>query len=166
MVSRSELSEIEIIQNPALGSYLLWHYGREFQKDHEVSSPALLSFLVLPLLLHKPTVKLVTSTFKRSGLSLFAAKFGENREDLLAVQGRAAALRPLTLQSLAIGTSARLLTVNYEAGTMRANQLDDGLKAPTLPERLRALAPAAEKLGHWFATSGPHQVALTLRVEF
>lgn len=166
MASRSGLSEIEIIQNPALGSYLLWHYGQEFQKDHEIPSPVLLSFLVLPLLLHKPTVKLVASTFKRSGLSLFAAKYGENREDLLALQGRAAALRPLTLQSLAIGASTKLLTVNYEAGTMRANQLGDGVKAPTLPERLKALAPAAEKLGHWFATSGPHQVAMTLRVEF
>ena len=166
MASRSGLSEIEIIQNPALGSYLLWRYGREFQKGQEVPSPVLLSFLVLPLLMHKPTVRLVTSTFKRSGLSLFAAKFGENREDLLAVQGRAAALRPLTLQSLAIGTAARLLTVNYEAGTMRANQLDEGLKSPTLPERLKAMVPAAEKLGHWFATSGSHQVAMTLRVEF
>ena len=166
MASRSGLSEIEIIQNPALGSYLLWHYGREFQKDHEVSSSVLLSFLVLPLLMHRPTVKLVSSTFKRSGLSLFAAKFGENREDLLAVQGRAAALRPLTLQSLAIGTSARLLTVNYEAGTMRANHLDEGVKAPNLPERLKTLVPAAEKVGRWFAASGPYQVAMTLRVDF
>lgn len=162
----SELTEIEIIQNPALGSYLLWVYGRAFQNDHETPSPVLLAFLVLPLLLHKPTVKLITSTYKRSGLSLFAGKFAENREDLLAVQARAAALRPLTLQSISIGASARLLTVNYETGALRANQLDDGLKAPSLPERLKALPPAAEKLGHWFATSGPHQVATTLRVEF
>lgn len=162
----SGLSEIEIIQNPALGSYLLWLYGREFQKDHDVPSPVLLSFLVLPLLLHRPTVTLITSTYKRSGLSLFASKFTETREDLLAVQGRAAALKPLTLQSLAIGASARLLTVNYEKAAMRANQLQDGVKAPGLPERLKHLPAVAEKLGHWFATSGPHQVATTLRVEF
>jgi hypothetical protein len=162
----SDLTEIEIIQNPALGSYLLWVYGRAFQNDHETPSPVLLAFLVLPLLLHKPTVKLITSTYKRSGLSLFAGKFAENREDLLAVQARAAALRPLTLQSISIGASARLLTVNYETGALRANQLDDGLKAPSLPERLKALPAAAEKLGHWFATSGLHQVATTLRVEF
>lgn len=162
----SGLSEIEIIQNPGLGGYLLWLYGREFQKGHEIPSPLLLSFLVLPLLLHKPTVKLITSTYKSSGPSLFAGKSAENREDLLAVQARAAALRPLTLQSLAIGASARLLTVNYAAATLRANQLDDGTRAPSLPERLKSLPPAAEKLGHWFATSGPHQVATTLRVEF
>lgn len=162
----SGLSEIEIIQNPALGSYLLWLYGREFQKDREWPSPVLLTFLVLPLLLHKPTVKLISSTYKRSGLSLFAGKFSETREDLLAVQGRVAELKPLTLQSLAVGASTRLLTVDYEAATVRANQLDDDAKAPRLPERLKALPAAAEKLGCWFATSGPHQVATTLRVEF
>lgn len=162
----SELTEMQIIQNPALGSYLLWVYGKAFQKEHETPSPVLLAFLVLPLLLHKPTVKLITSTYKRSGLSLFAGKFAENREDLLAVQARAAVLRPLTLQSISIGASARLFAVDYEAGALRANQLADGFKAPSLPERLKALPPAAEKLGHWFATSGPHQVAMTLRVEF
>lgn len=162
----SGLSEIEIIQNPALGSYLLWCYGTGYQEGRDLPSSALLGFLVLPLILHKTTSKLVSSTRKGSGLSLFAAKFSEAREDLLAVQARAAALRPLTLQSLAVGTSARLLTIDYAAATIRANRLDEGASAPNLPERLRPLAAAAEKVGHWFAAAGAHQVAATLRVDF
>lgn len=162
----SGLSEIEIIQNPALGSFLMWRYGTGFQEGRDLPSPVLLGFLVLPLLLHKATFRLVSSTQNRSGLSLFAAKFSEAREDLLAVQARAAVLRPLTLQSLAVGTSTRLLSIDYPAATMRANRLDEDAPAPKVPERLRPLAAAAEKLGHWFAVAGAHQVAATLRVEF
>jgi len=160
------LTEIEIIQNPALGAYLLWLYGLSFQREREIPSSVLLSFLVLPLLLHKPTVRLISSTYLRSGLALFAAKYAEAREDLLAVQARTAALRSLTLQSLGVGATTRLLTIDYAAGTVRANQLDSDLSAPRLPERLKSLPSAAEKLGHWFAISGPYQVATTLRVEF
>lgn len=162
----STLSEIEIIQNPALGSYLLWRYGTGFQEGRDIPSPALLGFLVLPLLLHKATLRLISSTQKRSGLSLFAGKFSEAREDLLAVQSRTAALRPLTLQSLAVGASTRLLTIDYASATVRANRLDEGAEAPRVPERLKVMAVAADKVGYWFASVSAHQVAATLRVEF
>jgi hypothetical protein len=50
-----------------------------------------LAFLVLPLVLHRPTLEMINSTRKASGLALFAAKLGEERENLLAVHERALA---------------------------------------------------------------------------
>ena len=63
------LSEIERVQNPALGAMLIWEYGLSFQDSvSSESSHYLLTFLVLPLCLHRPTVNLLKRTYERSGL--------------------------------------------------------------------------------------------------
>ncbi len=80
----SSLSEIEIVQNTALAATMIWRCGLGYQ-DESGSSPMPfhLSFLVLPVCMHKDTLDHVLSTQKRSGLSMFAAKVAQNREDLL-----------------------------------------------------------------------------------
>jgi hypothetical protein len=160
------LTELEIVQNPALGAFALWRFGVGFQADDGGPATLPLAFLVLPLLLHEPTLKHITSTQRASGLALFAAKLGQERENLLAVHDRALALRRLSLQSLAMGVSNRLLTLDYDAATLRANTADDSLRKPQLPERIRGFSNAAEKVGHWFSRLGLHQVASSLAVEF
>jgi hypothetical protein len=161
------LNEFEIVQNPALGAYAIWRFGLGFQ--NEVGHPATLAlaFLVLPLLLHRPTLEMITSTRKASGLALFAAKLGEERENLLAVHERALALRELTLKSIAVGIETRLLTLDYSAASIRSNTSDPASpKPPALPERIKSFTGAADKIGYWFSRIGLHQVATTLAVEF
>jgi hypothetical protein len=106
------LSEPEIVQNAALGAYALWRFGIGFQTDDGRPAPLLLSFLVLPLVLHQPTLKMITSTQKTSGLTLLAAKLGQERENLLAVHERALALRRLSLQSIAMGVNTHRASTN------------------------------------------------------
>jgi Family of unknown function (DUF6521) len=109
---------------------------------------------------------MINSTRKASGLALFAAKLGEERENLLAVHERALTLRRLTLQSIAMGVGGRLLTLDYVAATVRANTPEPTVRKPVLPERIRGFSGAAEKVGYWFSKLGLHQVASTLAVEF
>lgn len=160
------LTEPELIQNPALCSYTLWHFGLGFQSDHQY--PALLpfAFLVLPLVLHRPTLDLIVSTRKTSGLALFAAKLSEERENLLAVHERARLLRTLTFQSIAFGINSRLLSLNYQQATLRSNELESGRKAPPTPERVKNFPSAAERLGYWFSKAGLPQTAITLGIQF
>ena len=160
------LTEQEIIQNPALGAYALWRFGVGYQSEDHRPAPLPLSFLVLPLILHQPTLKMISSTQRSSGLALFAAKLGQQRENLLAVHERALALRRLSLQSIAMGVNNRLLSLDYNAVTLRANTADDLLRKPALPERIRGFSGAAEKIGYWFSKLGLHQVASILAVEF
>ena len=136
------LTEFEIVQNPALGAYALWRFGVRFQSGDVRPAALPLVFLVLPLLLHQPTLKLIGSTLKASGLTLFAAKLAQERENL-AVHERALVLRRLSLQSLAMGIDNRLLTLDYSAATMRANT------AETPPGRIRPflIAFAASRAG-------------------
>lgn len=162
----ASLSEPEIIQNPALGAYTLWRFGLGFQSEGGHPAPLPLVFLVLPLVLHRSTLELVASTRKTSGLALFAAKMGEERENLLAVHERALALRHLSLQSIAMGIGGGLLMLDYAAATMRANTVASDLPNPSLPERVRALTGAADKIGYWFSKVGLAQIASTLMIEF
>jgi Family of unknown function (DUF6521) len=162
----SQLSELEIVQNPALGAYALWQFGLGFQADDSRPATLPLFFLVLPLLFHRQTLQMIGSTRKSSGLALLAAKLGEERENLLAVHGRARLLRALTLESIGLGIHSKLLSVDYAEATVRANSPSKLLRRLTLPERLKPLPLCADKIGYWFSKSGLNQVASTLKVDF
>lgn len=164
-IPRPPLTDLAIVQNPGLGAFAIWRFGQGFQADDERPANFALTFLVLPMVLHRATLETITSTQRQSGLALFAAKLGKEREQLLAVHDRALLLRPLSLQSIAVGVSGRLLSVNYESGTVRANTPELKSKKPLLPERVKHIGPAAEKLGHWFSKLSVGQTMSLLCVE-
>jgi hypothetical protein len=162
----ARLSEAAIVQNEALGAYAIWQFGLGFQERDGQAVTLPLAFLLLPLVLHAPTLAMVLGTQKASGLHLFAGKLGEQREDLLAVHGRALALRQLTLGSLMVAEQSRLVRIEPSNATVRAFSPHHELQTQSLPERIRRIAPACEKIGYWFAGLSDQQVAHTLRVGF
>lgn len=156
------LTEIEKVQNPALGAWLLWEYGRRYQTTTS-SAPShfLLFFLVLPICLHRPTLDAVNSTQEKSGLGKFCEKLGSKREELLAIHERALKLRALTLNSMSFGVRAGLFDINYNTGVMRALEH----KAPKPPERVKPHAKGAVKLGAWFEAIDAVNVFTALKVD-
>lgn len=156
-----KLSSVDAVQNPALGAVLLWSFGRGFQQEVMGRLPVLhLAFLVLPIVLHRPTLELVSGTFPSSGLGKFIEKFERHREDLMAVHTRTLAMRRLTLEGLSTGVASGLLSIDYATGVLRAN--DVKLRQPS--ERIKPYAAAAGKLGHWVARVPPANVFSLLRV--
>ena len=153
--------EAELVQNPALGAFLLWRMGACFQQEGSISPRMEHAFLVLPLLLHRPTLNVITKTQTPSGLAHFVSKMHEREEELLAIHSRALQLRELTLQSLTIGMASGILAIDYSEGLVCA--LDVG-KSPELPERLKPMQKAAAKLGIWFARLSLSQTLTMLRV--
>ncbi|MFT4095700.1 MAG: DUF6521 family protein [Rhodoblastus sp.] len=167
ITSALNLSELDIVQNPALGAFLIWHFALGYQEDGAEAVPLPLAFLVLPVLLHRPTLDSVVSTRKASGLALFAAKFDKQREALMALHGRALQLRPLSFQSIGVAATSRLIRLDYEIATVHACPLDlIGVRKPSLPERLKGFESASEKIGYWFSKISIAQIAATLRVDF
>lgn len=158
----AKLSPVEIVQNPAFGAQILWSFGRGYQ-DERVGALAQLPtlFLVLPMILHAPTLEDIKSTYLTSGLTKLVGKVAVERERLYAIHDRALALRELTLQSVTVGISAKLLRLDYGDATVRANEA----KPPATPERLKLHVAGAEKLGRWFARLPPGQVFSLLQVE-
>lgn len=159
-------SEAALVQNEALGAYALWKFGLGFQDREGRAATLPLAFLVLPLVLHAPTLGAVSSTYKASGLHLFASKLSEQREDLIAIHGRALSLRQLSLESLIRAEQSGLIRIDPAAATMWAVGPYDDMTAPSLPERIRRFGPACEKVGYWFAGLSDQQVVHTLKVEF
>lgn len=160
------LSEAALVQNEALGAYALWKFGLGFRERDDRAATLPLAFLILPLVLHTPTFAMVLSTHKTSGLHLFAGKLGERREELLAIHGRALALRQLGLESLMRAEQSGLIRIDPTTATMRAIGPYDDMAIPVLSERIRRIGPACEKIGYWFAALSDQQVAHTLKVEF
>jgi len=156
-------SELEITQNPALGAYALWKFGLGHQERNSDPAPLSLAFLVLPMVLHAKTLISLSSTWESSGLGKFVQKMSENREELLAIHGRALAMRSLSLNSIVIGNSRKLLTPSYEIATIRATSPHLFSKAK-VPERLKKIGPASRKLGVWFSQLDTVQLVRILNV--
>lgn len=166
-LSSLELTELDIVQNPTIGAYLIWQLTLGYQEDGAEIVPMPLAFLALPMLLHRLTFDEIVSTRKTSGLPLFAAKFDKEREILMGIHGRALQLRPLSLQSIGVAATSKLVRIDYEAAALHGCSLDLlSARKPTLPERLKGFASAADKLGYWFSKLELPQIASTLRVDF
>lgn len=67
------LSELEVVQNPALGAYSIWQFGLGFQSESGDPAKLPVLFLVLPLLLHQPTLAVISST-KEIGADLVCSQ--------------------------------------------------------------------------------------------
>lgn len=160
-MANADISPVEAVQNSALGSVILWSFGCGYQEEVLGRLPLLhLSFLVLPIVLHRPTLDLVTTTFPSSGLGKFIEKFERHREDLMAVHTRALSMRRLTLESLSTGIASGLLSLNYDKAILRSNVVK--VRRPS--ERIRPYTTAAEKLGQWMARVPPANIFTLLRV--
>lgn len=164
--TKLRLTEAALVQNEALGAYSIWRFGLGFQERDGQAVSLPLVFLLLPLILHAPTLAMVLSTQKASGLHLFAGKLGEQREDLLAIHDRALAFRQLTLDSLMVAEQSQLVRIEPSTATVWAFSPHHELRDPALPERIRRIAPASEKIGHWFSGLSDQQVVHTLKVRF
>jgi len=156
-----ELSPIELVQNPAFGSIVLWHFTKGFQDESVSRLPNLeLLFLVFPLVLHARTLEQIGSTFPSSGLGKLVIKLSENREDLLAIHERARSMRLLTLQSVGTALSTEIMSLSYATANMRANEV----KIPRQAERNKPHLTGAEKLGRWIARVPASQAFSLLQV--
>ena len=161
-LSEHETSPVALVQNPAFGSLLLWSFGSAFQSEKVGDLPQLTAFfLVFPLVLHGPTLRIIRTTNQSSGLSKLVSKLGEERERVIAIHHRALALRDLTLASVATAIATQLMRVDYATALVRSNEV----KPPTPPERVKHHVASAEKLGRWFARLPLAQVFTLLQVE-
>lgn len=159
------LSEVQAMQNPALGAVLLWRfacgYNPERTAGHGVPLP--LAFAVLPVVLHARTHDEVGATRIASGVRKFEEKFKEQGDMLLAVHKRARAMRLLSLRSLRLALSCGLLTLMHEQGTLwpRTYTPPKGVSGP-----VEGLMKGAEKMGAWCAPLSLFELSGILRLEF
>ena len=162
--------ESRIVQNPALGAFLIWRFtvGYEQGSENEDGTPLPLIFIVLPILLHPEICEFVINTQRASGLRAFAGKFVSSKVSksdlLLAINKRAINFRSLTMHSLNLAVNARLTTIAPDNGIVIP--LSNTPPKSGIPESITSLFKAAEKLGVWCSQVSLHEISIILKVGF
>jgi hypothetical protein len=162
--------EIRAVQNPAIGATLIAAATRGFTEASGVHAgmPLPLAFLVLPIVLHAATYRLVAGTMKKSGLRYFADKFGQAKNaqsDLvLAIQRRAVLLRSTTFESLDLMLQSGLSVLDSKEAVLSTTNSLTGVLGQIHAEV--ELHRDAEKLGYWFGLLSPFELSIILKVAF
>lgn len=162
-------TEAREVQNPALGAVLLWRAASAHRRDAASPAPCPVPalYLVLPIVLHGPTLRQVLSTKPASGLRKFASKFSDSKaaqtDMLLDLHPRARAMRGLTTDALRVAVTAGLIEVVPADAVARAVER----RPPTgLARPIADLVRGAERVGQWFAPLTLGEIAFTLNVRF
>jgi hypothetical protein len=160
--------EFRLVQNPAIGAFLLWAFSKAYQQAHKHgdSAPLPFVFLVLPIALHPDIAAPIISTFQASGLRVATEKFGQGesgRDLLLEIHDRASHMREFTSDSIAFALYVGLIVLNVGEAKMVA---DSQVVSPRLSSSVHKLERIAIRLGTWFAHLTANEIATILRVAF
>ncbi len=159
------LSEVQAMQNPALGAGLLWRFvcGHSPTTSPK-GTPLPLAFVVLPLIFHARSVEELTGTLTTSGLRKFEEKFNKRDGDiLLSLQPRMLAMRDLSLRSLRIALGAGLISLVPSEAVLWPRSTTP---LPNQPKPANELLKGAEKLGSWCGSITLFEISGLLKVEF
>lgn len=162
--------EIRALQNPALGAFLQWKFTSAYASKHPQAErpPAILLFVILPILLNRDTFELLSSTQYESGLPKFVAKFttaNQGKSDLLlAIHSRAMNMRELSLKSIQLGIASKLFVLDIGSGRIFPfSDLPPFNKMPTIVDKM---GKGADKLGAWFSQVSLADISYYLKVAF
>ena len=162
--------EVKAIQNPALGSMLLWRSVSSYQTSHQTASsmPLPACFLILPMLFHEQTAEVISATQTASGLRKFTEKFRSSElsqtDILLSIDLRARHMRQLTWESLRLAFSSHLLSLDVKEGVV--GSLTDTSPTVGIPLSVRRMFKNADKIGAWFSSLTLYELGLQIQVAF
>ncbi len=161
--------EIRMVQNPALGSMLLWRFTCGYDENPTKEPvPFPLLFIVLPMIFQEDIYGLIKATQKGTGLRGFADKFSQSKvskhDILLNIHDRAMDLRSLTLESLRLSLSSKLMVIDVKDGTVFP--ISTTPPKLNIPVSIKDMLRASEKLGHWCAQLSIHEISIILKVVF
>jgi hypothetical protein len=159
------LSEVQAMQNPALGAALIWRFACGYvpQNAAHEGVPLPLAFVVLPVVLHERTREEASSTRLSSGARKFEEKFTDRVDMLFALNQRAIGMRGLSLRSVRHALASGLVTLIADQGSLWPRSYT---KPPVGAKSVAELLTAAEKLGSWCSSLSVYEISGILRVEF
>ena len=144
---------------PSFCALLLWHAARGYFSNSGASLAFKMSFLILPVVLHRETRESLPMAITTS-LAVWVVR---NPLASSRIANRAQLLVPFTKEALTFGGIHGLLIIS---GNTVAPSLDWRRKVTatlkTSSEEVRTCAKRAEFLGRWFAKSGSPDTVMAL----
>lgn len=136
--------------NPAFCGELIGRTVVEFHAARQQALEFTLAYLVIPLVLHRPTREILPTRANKA----FAGWTAEHSARLVELPDRTVQLRPITSEAL-------MFAVRHELLMFRDGELVPGAHPVRLQSRklidteeVRAVRKAASLLGRWFARQG------------
>ncbi|QTX33493.1 hypothetical protein KAR29_06420 [Aminithiophilus ramosus] len=144
--------------NPAFLGTLLWSCARAYSLEAIVNQPFALSFLVVPVVLHKSTRESLPTTTRTS----LVAWLGKNPRVLVGFSERAKSLVPLVKEALLFASSGGLLRVEDARVVAGVRPRSMARFEREATDEVRACIKQAEFVGKWFALSGEYATVMAL----
>lgn len=138
--------------NPAFCALLITKAAGEYKRKSELNYPFALMFLILPIVLHQQTRKLLPATTVTDLLPWIQ----NNKSHLIKFPARVKSLEGVTRESLIFGLQANFLLINEKgeievgSGFMPPTEK----KTPLFTEEVRDCIERAGFIGRWFASAG------------
>lgn len=155
-------NEIDLIQNPAIGSIVIWKfllgYGTKLEQDKFE-----LLFIVLPIIFNQELRNYIDSTRKSSGFTKVIEKMMRDKKiDIVyQINNNAENMKELTLESIRIGIIANLFVLDE----MLNIEVED-IKIPKVSKNIEKILENAEKIGKWLSELNMLEIEKILKVRF
>lgn len=144
--------------NPAFLGALLWSSAKGYASIENGSQPYALSFLAVPVVLHKKTREILPGT-TRTSLGVW---LNGNPQVLVGFSGRAMSLVPLVKEAILFAASGGLVQIRMSrvvAGPRPKTMARFELEAS---DEVKTCMKKAEFVGRWFALSGEYTTVMAL----
>lgn len=158
----NKYNEIELIQNPAIGSIIIWKFLLGYKSIITIKNFEIL-FIVLPILLNSELRKYILSTQKRSGFTKVIEKIRSDRKTdiIYRIANNAIEMRDLTMESIQIGILTDMFTLEENFCILIKNY-----KIPPISKNIKDILDTAEKLGLWLSKLTQIEIESLLKVRF
>ena len=158
---RDRPPEEAALLNPAFCGELIARTIKNYERIRAAAFPLPLGFVVLPLLLHPPTVAVLPGRANTT----FATWSADNEALLAELPERTLRLRPISREALLFLAQHRALTVDAEGLRTGEKPMRLTAKAAATTSDVDDIRRAAGLLGRWFANQGaPVQILQTMGV--
>lgn len=145
--------------NSAFTSIVLWHASSSFKQVSQSNLPFELSFLVLPLVLHKE----LRDSLPRTHATSLAVWLEANPKARMLISERAKTLVPYTKEALQFGASygvIKLVLGGVEANLDCKKQITKIINKSS--DEVRICCKKASFIGAWFAYTGSPQMIFSM----
>lgn len=158
---RDRPPEEAALLNPAFCGELIARATKEYERVRAAAFPLPLGFVVLPLVLHPPTLAKLPGRADTT----FATWSADNEALLVELPERTLRLRPISREALLFLTLHKALAVDAEGLRTGKKPMRFTTKLAAVTTNVDDIRRAAGLLGRWFANQGaPVQILQTMGV--
>ncbi|MGX1098691.1 three component ABC system middle component [Amorphus sp. MBR-141] len=147
---RNRPAEEAALLNPAFCGELIARATKDYERLRGLPFPLPLAFVVLPLVLHPPTLAALPGRADTT----FATWSADNEAILAELPERTLQLRPISREALLFMTQHRALAVGSGGLRTGVKPLKLSAKPPVSTPAVDNIRRAAALLGRWFGSQG------------